>query len=161
MITAIDTNILLDILLEDPTHFESSKQLLIEHSSHSLIISGIVYAELFTQFLRKFKNKTKAEKELDRFLRQLGIIIIDFSKEDFTEAGLSWKKQKRKNSVHCPACGKYTQYHCPNCKNTMVWRNHVMTDFLIGSHAKNHAQVLLSRDKGFYKKHFDIKVVSK
>ena len=68
MITAIDTNILLDILIPDQTHFASSKTLLDEYvTKGQLIICGLVYAELSSQFFD--------EQELQTFLSDTGIRI--------------------------------------------------------------------------------------
>jgi len=51
MITAVDTNILLDILIPDEPFSLSSKDLLDRHvSMGQLIICEVVYAELFQHF---------------------------------------------------------------------------------------------------------------
>ena len=46
MITAVDTNILIDILLADKKHFADSKAVIDTHNEQGqLIISEVVYAE--------------------------------------------------------------------------------------------------------------------
>jgi predicted nucleic acid-binding protein len=51
MITALDTNILLDVLIPDESHFQKSKKLLDDHfEKGQLVISEVVYAELASQF---------------------------------------------------------------------------------------------------------------
>ena len=51
MITFVDTNILLDVLLPDPTYGERSANALEKaFNEGSLIINEIVYAELAPQF---------------------------------------------------------------------------------------------------------------
>ena len=51
MITAVDTNIFLDILIPDENHYFNSKKLLDEHVERGqLIISEIVYAKLASLF---------------------------------------------------------------------------------------------------------------
>jgi hypothetical protein len=51
VITAVDTNILLDILVADKKHFEDSKSLLDRHMAEGqLILCEVVCAELASQF---------------------------------------------------------------------------------------------------------------
>jgi hypothetical protein len=51
MITAVDTNIILDILIPDEPFGESSKQLLDRHLSEGkLILCEVVFAELAAYF---------------------------------------------------------------------------------------------------------------
>ena len=60
MISAVDTNILLDILIPDEAYFKSSKALLDEYlEMGQLIICETVYTELASQF--------PSEKELREF----------------------------------------------------------------------------------------------
>ncbi|NUO10164.1 MAG: type II toxin-antitoxin system VapC family toxin [Candidatus Brocadia sp.] len=69
MITAVDTNIFLDILIPDENYYFNSKQLLDEHVERGqLIISEIVYAELASLFL--------SEKELRTFLSDTGTELV-------------------------------------------------------------------------------------
>ena len=79
MITAIDTNILIDVLNQDEKHFDASKRLLDEALAQgALIISEIVYAELATQF----EDKSK----LDHFLEDAEIKLKPSTKEALGEA---------------------------------------------------------------------------
>ena len=70
MRTAIDTNILLDILGNDPEFSKSSIELL-EKQSHlgNFIISPVVYSELLVFFLKRHDTKTAISK-LEEFLNK-------------------------------------------------------------------------------------------
>lgn len=66
MITAIDTDVMIDLLTDDPAHGESSRQLMVEaYDEGALIVSEVVYAELVRQF--------DSQADLDSALKQLGI----------------------------------------------------------------------------------------
>ncbi len=68
MISAIDTCILLDVLLPDPVHLAASKALLDKAGAEgALVICEVVYAELACQFSTQY--------ELDAFLEATGIQI--------------------------------------------------------------------------------------
>lgn len=158
MITAVDTNILLDVLGMDPLHYEKSSSLLERHDQEgSLIISPVVYSEILVFFLRKEK-KEHALLKLKEFLNDMNVEIIPFSQQDFILASEMWNSALKTKEVHCPACGVLNTFLCKKCKNQVTWRNHILTDFLVGAHAQNHANVLATRDRGYYKKYFDIMI---
>lgn len=159
MITAIDTNILMDILGNDPEFSEKSIELL-ERQSHlgSLMISPIVYSELLVFFLKKHENKLAVSK-LEEFLKDIGIEILDFSKEDFIISAQAWQSFSDVKQIICPKCGAVNKFNCKKCKSHILWRNHIVTDFLIGAHTQNNADALITRDRGYYKKYFKIKVI--
>ncbi|MBI3592001.1 MAG: type II toxin-antitoxin system VapC family toxin [Nitrospirae bacterium] len=142
MITAVDTNILLDILIPDETHCEKSKSLLDEHiGKGQLMICEIVYAELASQFV--------SEKELKEFLSDTGIRLVHSNEETLYTAGERWRgyAKNRKPAV------------CRKCNSPIQLRQRVLSDFIIGAHAVINADLLLSRDRGFYKTYFtDLKV---
>jgi len=160
MTAAIDTNVLIDILLNDPQFFEQSRALLEEYSARgALMVCPVVYGEILTQFIKKFGPR--CQQRLDQFLRDIGITIAEFSSQDVTLASERWYtyiQYKSLDVVDCPECGHRNMFACQRCKRPVRWRNHILSDFLIGSHAQNHAEVLLTRDRGFYKKYFSVKL---
>jgi len=125
MVTAVDTNILLDIFLPDPDYAENSKEMLkIAYDEGALIISDIVYAELVPQFIIR--------KKLDETLHKINISVSSIDKNVAFLAGEKWMKYRKSGSS----------------------RIRIITDFLIGAHAILKADRFITRDRGFYKSYF-------
>ena len=149
MIKAIDTNILLDILIPNSAYLTSSLDCLLNvDKEDELIISSIVFAELGTQFL--------SFDDLVGFLKQTGIKMIPLNEKSLFEASKAWKTYtaNRKDEIFCPSCGNKHNIICPSCGETISFRQHILSDFLIGAHAKMQAEQLITRDRGFYRKYF-------
>lgn len=153
MITAVDTNIFIDILfLDEQFHQGSKDNLLIASKAGDLIVCEIVIAELSSAFFRNGRN----ENELSSFLLDLGVILVQSEMKALFIAGSRWNlyTSKRGNNIICPICGKYIDILCPDCKRIITWRQHIIADFYIGAHALVYADQLLTRDRGFYKRYF-------
>jgi predicted nucleic acid-binding protein len=157
MITAVDTNIILDVLIPDDPFGQSSKLLLDRHLSEGkLILCEVVFAELAAHF--------PSEVELNKFLAETGMRLVSSSEKSLYIAGNRWKeysKKSNKSQFSCSTCGSVFTATCPKCKTAATRRFHVLADFLVGAHALVHADCMLSRDLGVYKTYFkDLKVVN-
>jgi predicted nucleic acid-binding protein len=125
MTTAIDTNILLDILIPGQEFGGRSAEAL-ENSANlgSLVVCDMVYAELCVHF--------SSQAECDRFLDSVEIQVSLLSRSAHFLASRTWRKYRQSGGQ----------------------RSRILTDFLIGAHAQMHATRLLSRDRGFYRRLF-------
>lgn len=149
MITAVDTNILLDVLVPGEPHAESSEQALAESlRAGPIVISEPVYAELAGRF--------PAREDLDRFLEDTGIRLQPSGAEALYLAGRAWREylRRRSDSLACPSCGTSQDVRCARCGAHLLPRQHVVADFLIGAHATVHTDRLLTRDRGYYRTYF-------
>ncbi len=149
MITAVDTNVLLDILTPGAPHQDSSEQALAEAlQAGPTIVSEPVYAELAGRF--------PSREELDTVLEEVGLQLLPSGVEALYLAGVTWREylRNRSDSLICPSCGRSQAARCGNCRTILHPRQHVVADFLIGAHATIHADRLLTRDRGYYRTYF-------
>lgn len=125
MITAVDTNVLLDILVPNE-EFVARSGAALERAAGvgALVICEIVYAELCAHF--------RGQEEGDAFLRDMEIRVEPLGRESCHLASEAWRSYRRRG-------GK---------------RKRILPDFLIGAHAQARASYLLSRDRGFYREAF-------
>jgi predicted nucleic acid-binding protein len=149
MTVAIDTNILLDILLPDPLFKDSSLALLTSAArTDQLNISEVVYAELATQF--------PDHQLLVQFLKDTDIHLIHTPPEALWIVSGVWRiyLKNRGSSLQCSICGRKMSLNCQGCGAAITIKQHIIPDFLIGAHAMVTAGKLLTRDRGFYRTYF-------
>ncbi|MFZ5877718.1 MAG: type II toxin-antitoxin system VapC family toxin [Nitrospirota bacterium] len=126
MITAVDTNVLLDIFTADRTFGRLSAEALRRCLGQGAVgACEVVWTETGTAF-----------PDNERFveaMHTLGIEFFPIAKETALLAAKAWRRYRHKG-------GK---------------RGRVVADFLIGSHAVTQCDQLLTRDRGFYRTGFD------
>lgn len=125
MITAVDTNVLLDIFLDDPRFAQASGK----HLREALRLGAIVACEaVWAETAAVFPEQAAFEKAM----RTLGIQFSPLIQQAAAEAGIAWKRYRDSG-------GK---------------RVRMVADFIIGAHAAVQCDRLLTRDRGFYRDFF-------
>ncbi len=125
MITAVDSSILIDVFIADPQFGVSSARTLSRCLNEgAVIVCGIVLTETMPLF-----------NSVDEFLQVLGTLNVkpaDISIASYMHAGSAWRSYRLAGGT----------------------RKRVVADFIIGAHAANESDRLLTRDRGFYRKYF-------
>jgi len=120
MKSAIDSSILLDLLLDDPQFGVNSQKLLLKaRSEGALVICEVVLAKI---------SPALSSQDLHLFLRDLSISFVPSTFESALMAG-------KILSTYLRRTGKAKR---------------VVPDFLIGAHALCCCDRLLARDRGFF-----------
>jgi predicted nucleic acid-binding protein len=149
VISAVDTNVLLDILIPGARHRDTSERLLADAVEEgTLILSEAVYAELAAHFINA--------ADLERFVDDTRLQLSPSTVEVLSIAGDAWRRYVRQRGAlaSCAACGAQQELRCISCGEVFRLRQHISTDFLIDSHAVVLADRLLTRDKGYYATYF-------
>jgi predicted nucleic acid-binding protein len=123
--TLVDTNVLLDLLTDDPLWADwSIRQLDAAALKGPLAINDVVYAELSVRFA--------AIETLDAVLREASVILEQIPRPALFLAGKAFQRYRA-------AGGR---------------RTGVLPDFFIGAHAAVAGCMLLSRDAQRYRQYF-------
>jgi len=121
----VDTNVLIDVLENDPDWSDwSIDQLRTQSQIHKLVINPIIYSELSLSF-------SKVET-LNEVLRKMELELLELPREALFLAGKAFLQYRRKGGM----------------------KNNVLSDFYIGAHAATSKLPLLTRDIKRYKNYF-------
>ena len=121
----VDTNVLIDVLEDDPVWADwSIQQLRAQSQIHELAINPIIYAEL-SQTFSNFEA-------LDDVVTQLGLVMQEVPRPALFLAGKAFVRYRKVGG------GK----------------NNVLADFFIGAHAAVKKLPLLTRDAKRYRSYF-------
>ncbi len=127
MITAVDTNVLVDVLEPDPVHGRGSLDLLKRAIREgSVVACEVVWAEVATAYGD-----------------QMGTVI-----ESLARAGIGFLPMSEAAALRSAEC--WRAYRKRGGKG-----GRIAADFLIGGHALSQCDRLLTRDKGFYRDYFE------
>ena len=125
MITAIDTSVLVDVLKADPQFGESSARAMrASLDIGSLVICEVVMAEVAAGMMEP--------AQIESALNDLHVRFVPADEHTATVAASAWQRYRRGGGR----------------------RDRITPDFIVGAHAKVHADRLLSRDRGFFRAYF-------
>ena len=121
----VDTNVLIDVLEDDPAWADwSIAQLRAQSQVHALAINPVIYAELSLAF--------DSVEALDAAVTGMALELAELPRPALFLAGKAFVRYRREGGT----------------------RHNVLADFFIGAHAAVQGWPLLTRDVRRYRNHF-------
>lgn len=125
MRTAVDSSVILDVVVGDPTHANASEAALRRVASEgALVVGECVLAEIRPAF---------SDGEIEQFLEDWNISFEPSSRESSLLAGAMYQRYLKRRRAR---------------------PRRIVADFLIGAHAFLMCDRLLARDRGYYRDYF-------
>ncbi len=121
----VDTNVLVDVMEDDPQWADwSIQQLRGQSQVHPLVINPIIYAELSLTF--------STAEALDEIVDNLGLVVLEMPRPALFLAGKAFIRYRQQGGQ----------------------KNNVLADFFIGAHAAVLECSILTRDARRYRTYF-------
>lgn len=121
----VDTNVLVDVLEDDPEWADwSINQLRAQSKIHRLAINPIIYSELSLTF--------STAEALDQVIDDLGLVMVELPRPALFLAGKAFVRYRRQDGT----------------------KGNVLGDFFIGAHAAVSQYPILTRDTRRYVSYF-------
>ena len=123
--TLVDSNVLIDVIIDDPIWRDGSRAALIDRASLGpLFVNDIIFTEIASIY--------QHWSEVERTLADLAIDRLPFANESLHRAAMAFKRYRRSGGP----------------------RTTVLPDFLIGAQAETEKLGLLTRDVRRYRTDF-------